>query len=433
MADRTVTCTIEAISLSTSETRVYPTEVITIPEVISLDSSTAAIQPSWATTTEAITVTANSASLAFSSFITESMTWSESTQAVFPITLVDTFIATDSVEVIQIGHITETVTALGDTAGMTVGQQLSDTFLAKDSYDISFTHVITEVIDVTNTMTDDRTALETSTFTITDTVTSAVGTTNLLVSDTFTATDSISKFSGLTLSVTETIDVSGTVSGTETTGTLITETATFEDTIAAAWQIATVSIAETAIWVDTPIFGGSTFNNLETSTFIAKDSMWSKDLSAIAWVMNTESRGLWNYENFGFDSIAEYNGVLYATSPDGISELTADDDDGRDIAAHWKTGFEDFGADNKKRMSGIYVSHNGGEIECSVETYDSRDEHVYTYLIEERLTDAPRNNRIRVGKGLTSRYWRFTFNNVNGADFQVQDVAAEIGISNRRL
>jgi hypothetical protein len=71
-------------------------------------------------------------------------------------------------------------------------------------------------------------------------------------------------------------------------------------------------------------------------------------------------------------------------------------------------------------------------MECDVETYDG-PEDVYTYEMEPRDADAPRNNRLKIGRGLNSRYWRFEFRNVSGADFQLQDVAVQVTTSKRRL
>ena len=54
-------------------------------------------------------------------------------------------------------------------------------------------------------------------------------------------------------------------------------------------------------------------------------------------------------------------------------------------------------------------------------------------MMEERDADAQRNNRCKPGKGLSSRYWRFEIRNVDGADFQIYDVTAEVAASKRRL
>ena len=180
-------------------------------------------------------------------------------------------------------------------------------------------------------------------------------------------------------------------------------------------------------------FTGGVANNTVEDTFYAKNRIWAKDFGALAWVINTETAGLSTYTNYGFNSLAVYNGVLYATSNEGVMEFSSDTDtDSRSITANVKTGFLDFEQENTKRISDIFLGHVGGQLEFAVETYDGPQE-VYTYAIEEREIDAPRNNRLKPGRGLSSRYWRFAIQNVDGADFQIYDVTAEVASSKRRL
>ena len=198
------------------------------------------------------------------------------------------------------------------------------------------------------------------------------------------------------------------------------------------WALSADSLSSSADTSNRFTFEGATINYSFRNTADATDRLWAKDFDAIAWVMNTENGALTNYDNFGFTSMAFHNGVVYATSKEGVFALDADKDEARAIAAVSKGGFLDFGTERTKRVSDIFVGYTGGDLECSVETYDGPEE-VYTYPMEYRDADAPRNNRLKVGKGLSSRYWRLTFNNVNGADFQIYDVAVNVAASNRRL
>jgi hypothetical protein len=179
-------------------------------------------------------------------------------------------------------------------------------------------------------------------------------------------------------------------------------------------------------------YNGSVFTNNEGSTFYIDDKTWAPDFGALAWVLNTETGGLATYDNFGFTSIAYHDGTLFAASPSGLFSIDNDTDDGRFVSASVQTGFMDFNSDRIKRVSDVFVGHTGGQLELDVETYDGPEE-VYTYTMEERDADAPRNNRAKIGRGLQSRYWRFTFRNLDGADIQVYDVSSVVGESNRRL
>lgn len=165
----------------------------------------------------------------------------------------------------------------------------------------------------------------------------------------------------------------------------------------------------------------------------ATEVLWANDFGALAWVLNTETGGLSTYDNFGFSSIAVHDGVVYATSPEGVFALTADKDQNRNVEAELQTGMMDFEIPTTKRISDVFVGYTGGQLEYSVETYDGADGEVYSYEMPERDAAAPRNNRVKPGRGLSSRYWRFTVKNIDGADFQLHDQTAIIGASNRRL
>ena len=192
---------------------------------------------------------------------------------------------------------------------------------------------------------------------------------------------------------------------------------------------ATSSLSFTVQGSESFTFSG-TYSEVISNSAGMSDWLWAKDFGSIAWVLNTQSGGLTSYDNFGFSSIAFHDGVLYATSPDGLYALGADDDDGRDIAALYKTGFLRLGSDSKKRISDIFVGYTGTDLECDVETYDKQ---VYTYPMEYREADAPHNSRIKVGRGLSSKHWRFGFRNTGGADFQIQDIDVKLAVSKRRI
>lgn len=303
---------------------------------------------------------------------------------------------------------------------------LSSTIRADDKIAQTFSLSITEAVNATNVVTTAVTTLIEGNATVSDTV--LPGATYFQqVTGTVRATDWA--FTGqqelATGSATVTDELVHLVSSTES----IAESANVVDSTT-NWVVATESVYGTATATEALSFEGSVYNNTVIASAQASDWIWSKDFGAIAWVLNTKTGGLWNYDNFGFTSLAFHAGSLYATSPEGLFLLDAEDDDGRTISSVSKTGFLDFGTEEKKRISDIYVGYTGGDLECDVETYDSLS---YTYEMEQRDADAPHNSRIKPGRGLSSRYWRFTLRNIGGADFQIQDVAVNIAKSNRRV
>ncbi|MCK5643399.1 MAG: hypothetical protein KAJ19_21495 [Gammaproteobacteria bacterium] len=330
----------------------------------------------------------------------------------------------------------DVITSLHETADVSESLGTAQTTLldtgqvrAREVLAHSFFIPLTDAADASNTITLTTGLLTTSTAIALGTVVSPGITYAQLEAGVAEASSQIS--TGLAEALDTTADATGTPIGTTTAlESLAGEGNVADTTVTTATLFSALSDSITVS--ESTAFDGSTANNALTGTAEVSERLWAKDLDAIAWILNTQSGGITNYDNFGFTSLAFHSGTLYATSPEGVFELGADDDDGRSIDAVIKGGFLDFGTEEKKRMSDIYVGYTGGDLECDVETYDGPEE-VYTYEMEQRDAAAPRNNRLKVGRGLSSRYWRLAFRNIGGADFQIHDVAVEIAKSKRRL
>lgn len=165
----------------------------------------------------------------------------------------------------------------------------------------------------------------------------------------------------------------------------------------------------------------------------ASADVWYKDPNRVAWVMNTETTAASWYDNFDFESIAQTPEKVLAVGPDGLYELEGDTDSGEQIDAHVQSGFSDFGTPQTKRVDAMYFGYtSSGRVSVTAETYES-GHPPFTYYLEQRLAEAPRNTRVQLGKGLRGRYWRMTFRNADGADFEVHDATVDIAISSRRV
>lgn len=165
----------------------------------------------------------------------------------------------------------------------------------------------------------------------------------------------------------------------------------------------------------------------------AGSDVWFKNPARKAWVMNTETGAASWYDNFDFESIAQPPGRVLAVGPDGLYELAGDTDSGERIDAEVTSGFTDFGAQQTKRIDAMYFGYtSSGQLSVTAETYESGHAPA-TYLLEQRDADAPRNSRVRVGKGLFGRYWRLSIRNVEGVDFEVHDATVDIATSSRRV
>lgn len=343
--------------------------------------------------------------------------------------VVDTANASDSITVTGGPQLHETATAT-NTYGVVWDATIStgEWRRAGESFKLGLSEALTDVVNVTDVLTPSRiNILHESGYA--SEVLAASTDANDALSSTVNASDS--QVIGLGEALADTANANDVLTDTASPQAALTDTATATEvvtSIAGHYDL----LVSVLTGVDTITFGSSSLNNVLHDTATVKETIWAADYAAIAWVLNTETAGLSTYVNFGFDSLVQHNGVLYGTNPMGLQSISGDDDLGRQIAANVKTGFLDFKARETKRISDLYVGYTGGELECDVETYDGPQE-VYTYQLEERDADAPRNSRMKVGRGLSSRYWRFNLKNVNGADFQLYDMEANIGRSNRRL
>lgn len=139
----------------------------------------------------------------------------------------------------------------------------------------------------------------------------------------------------------------------------------------------------------------------------------------LAWVMNTETFGLTNYENFRFNSMTGFGGEYYATDGDKIYRLGGDDDAGVGINSEFSTRASDFGSDFLKRMERAYFGFRAdGQMVLKVVT----DEKAEDWYILEHTPDALGESRVKIGKGLEARYWRFRIANKAGSDFHFDSI-----------
>jgi hypothetical protein len=139
----------------------------------------------------------------------------------------------------------------------------------------------------------------------------------------------------------------------------------------------------------------------------------------LAWVMNTETYGVTNYENFRFNSMCGFNGAYYATDGTKIYRLDGQTDDGTAIDAEISLGASDFGSAFLKRMERAYLGLRAdGQMVLKVIT-DEKAEDWYTL---ESVPSALGESHVKIGKGLKARYWRLALRNKGGSDFTLDSL-----------
>lgn len=155
----------------------------------------------------------------------------------------------------------------------------------------------------------------------------------------------------------------------------------------------------------------------------------------VAWVMNTDSRGLSRYTNYPFNSFMEVGGVYYGVTSTGLYRLTGGDDSGTPIAARLRMGMSDLGTRKLKRIPEGFIGYTSdGTLLLQVITSDEETgEKVGAYYtLAPRGAANVRENRWKIGRGLKSVDWDFEITNVDGADFEIDAIAWRPLILDRR-
>lgn len=134
--------------------------------------------------------------------------------------------------------------------------------------------------------------------------------------------------------------------------------------------------------------------------------------SYLGWVMNTEMLGVTNYENFRFNSMAGFGQNYYATDGEKIYLLSGSTDAGAAIDAELTTGATDFGSAFMQRIDRAYLGlRSDGNLILKVIT----DERVEDWYELTEVAGGLHESRIKIGKGLKARYWRFRVANKAGS------------------
>jgi hypothetical protein len=150
-----------------------------------------------------------------------------------------------------------------------------------------------------------------------------------------------------------------------------------------------------------------------------------------AVVMHTERQALSQYQNYPFNSFARLNGVFLGAADAGLFTLAGSTDDGVNIDTVTRLGISDYGTSHLKRMERLYIGYKtDGNLVFRVYTDGS---HQRDYLLTSTGRSGVHGNHVRIGRGVSSRYWQFEMRNQNGADFQLDIIEAKPTKLKRRV
>lgn len=167
--------------------------------------------------------------------------------------------------------------------------------------------------------------------------------------------------------------------------------------------IPSISIRSNSYWVGT---NGSiiTIPSIRISTRVTHGT-------AMGLALNTKNMGLTKYPTFGYNSLCVFNGNLLGANGTAVYEFSGSDDDGTVISQKIRTGKLDL---QKHYLRYLWITGKvDGNLNLAVEDIDGNR---YEY-VGEGITVNDNEIRIKVGKGIKSRY--VTFELYNNADTQL--------------
>lgn len=151
------------------------------------------------------------------------------------------------------------------------------------------------------------------------------------------------------------------------------------------------------------------------------------DLSV--WSLNLDTRASSQYENYGFNSFFQHEGLWYGVADDGVYRLDGDSDAGEDIQSSLYVVQTDFDSDRVKYVPKVYF---GGTSSRPIRVVMGVDGVDRTY--EARNWSANLDvHRIDCGAGVKGNYWSVTLQNYRGADFELDSVRMTPTVIKRRI
>lgn len=246
---------------------------------------------------------------------------------------------------------------------------------------------------------------------------------------------------GQTYDFLETASANDLVTPRVTALALILESLTATDTPAAALTLMSV-VSEEAEAQDTPTTLAA-YLSLITEAVNAGVLLKLGDDYYVGWVLNPEGMPTKNgpaptvsqYQNYPFNSLARIGSRYYAAGAEGLYELTGSDDAGAPIVGYLKSGKLDFGSAMQKRLDSAYFAvATDGTVRLKVITHDDGENLETWYEVVSRdAGEVAENIRLKIGKGLRSRYWQFELVVEDASHFEMEEMQLIPMMLTRRL
>lgn len=176
-----------------------------------------------------------------------------------------------------------------------------------------------------------------------------------------------------------------------------------------------------SLLTDTSQFS-SVYNEVgDTILFVGALGIDNEDY--IVWAVHPQYPAATEYENYEFNSFAQVGSTYLGAAYDGIYELSGSNDAGANIAAVVRTGLLDFGASQLKQVTRAYLGYTSdNRLILKTIATDGGQKTERWYELRDKTADDIREARIKLGKGVKSRYWQFELINTDGGDFEIDQL-----------
>jgi len=156
------------------------------------------------------------------------------------------------------------------------------------------------------------------------------------------------------------------------------------------------------------------------------------------YTMNLRHKGMTKYTHMPFTRIVRFKDKIVGIAPDGIYTISKDVTaaNGVNIDSFVATGQMDFNSKTiigtrQKRVPAVYVGYRStGDILISLQD-DAKTALAYT--LRKNRTDKLVQRRIIAARNRRGRYWKVTWQNVDGCTFDIDNTELIVEVLKRRL
>lgn len=149
----------------------------------------------------------------------------------------------------------------------------------------------------------------------------------------------------------------------------------------------------------------------------------------IAYVMNKASGGVTRYPDYDYTFAVRWQGKEYLAAPGGLFEFDNEEDTPVPIAARFTLPPSDYGETGEKRVPRVYLQGElAGQMRAGI-AYDGDTER------SSRVEGSAGVDkwRAKLPRGLKGHHFAVAVENVDGADFEIEQVDALVQVTGRKI